>query len=97
MYGASEHTYKLFTGVAEAFNMLLNSLRNLIHYNVPITISLTVTKIHINEVENMVNTSSKLGVTNFVLARPTPLGRGEKFWSSLELSKEEERKALKNV
>jgi len=85
-----------FRGVRGAWEKAVKGLKNAIELGFFTGIATTVTKLNVDEIDEILDLAEELGVDRVVFFNFVPVGRGERI-SSLDLSPEEREKVLKKL
>ncbi len=86
---ARPEVYDRFRGVPGAFEMTVRGVRALVEEGVPTRLNVTVTRMNVGELEDIVEAAVELGVREVAFVELKPSGRGLDNYSKLALGPEE--------
>ncbi|MBU5436920.1 radical SAM protein [Tissierella sp. MSJ-40] len=92
MYSYEENKHDLVTTVSGSFRKTINAINELSKIKIPSTVSTIITKQNINNIENMIEFTYKIGASSIRFGNLTSSGRAASL-SSLVISQED----IKNV
>lgn len=91
--GASRYTHDYIRGVKGAYERALNGIRNCLKYNIKTGIRTIISKRTINEIPQIIDIATRLGVSRLCFYHIVPTGRGKEYISE-NISNEERVKLI---
>lgn len=83
LWGAHPETHDYLTGVRGSYQSTIAGIRNALNAEVPVVLTLVVTRQNLGELQEYVDLAHELGVRRVGFLRLYPLGRAKDVWSEL--------------